>query len=361
MADFYLGRYMVTASEFCLFLKERGNPECRYLYDDEARLEHIQEVIEYYRENYWDALPDSASKAERSRRDRHREKWMKRLEGIQARPACNIVRDPKTGEYRPRGELEYCPANCVTFVGAVEYCKWLSRRTGRRYRLPTEAEWEYAARGSEGRWFPWGYEEQRLSHEEDQAPRPCVLASQLALGPTHAFPHVNVGSCPHGNTPDGIADMVEYLLQWCSDGYSKTYYKVSPSVNPQGPHVAEEEFESHPRVLRGGSALMEGSSGYNQMPAWVRMSSLPRLVHVEGRGWLDVGQLMQERVGKMRRPPLWLELLATLPPETYSRDLPSEVLRYQSRIVDRIGMRSSRCGLRVVMDPERSARHGTSK
>ena len=138
VSDFYLGKYLVAVLRV-LRLPERvqGNPDQRYMFDDE----------------YFRTL---------AMRDLRRPRYAMREEQLQAEAAkqqmlirCAIVRDPKTGLYGPRGNLGYCPVHCVTWVGAAEYCRWLSRRTGRPYRLPTEAEWEYAARGVEET-FPVG-------------------------------------------------------------------------------------------------------------------------------------------------------------------------------------------------------------
>jgi len=62
------------------------------------------------------------------------------------------------GRYVPRKNAEHAPANLVTWKGAVLFCQWLSDKTGKIYRLPSEAEWEFAARGMEGRKYPWGDE-----------------------------------------------------------------------------------------------------------------------------------------------------------------------------------------------------------
>ncbi|MCP4644266.1 MAG: formylglycine-generating enzyme family protein [bacterium] len=113
------------------------------------------------------------------------------------------------GLYFPREGAEDAPANQVTWLGAHEYCEWLSKRTGRIFRLPTEAEWEYAARGSEGRAWPWG----------DAAPR----QSQGTRWERWRSPSndVAVGSFPSNATPEGVEDMLAYIIgEWCVNKYA---------------------------------------------------------------------------------------------------------------------------------------------
>ncbi len=104
------------------------------------------------------------------------------------------------------------PVVAVSWNGAVRYCEWLGHG---RFRLPTEAEWEFAARGGvEGKRYPWG----------DDAPDDS--ARRLA-GPER------VGQrAPNGY---GLYDMCENVHEWCADWYAADYYAVSPPRNPRGP------------------------------------------------------------------------------------------------------------------------------
>jgi formylglycine-generating enzyme required for sulfatase activity len=126
------------------------------------------------------------------------------------------------------------PVVAVTWFEATEYCRWLSGATGANYRLPTEAEWERAARGGhEGFDYPWGNdppetrsEYQRRWGGEVRGPLPVGLAEPNAYG---------------------IFDLCENVHEWCADWFEAGYYAVSPGRNPQGPESGER------RSSRGGS------------------------------------------------------------------------------------------------------------
>lgn len=120
------------------------------------------------------------------------------------------------------------PVVAVSWFDAVAYCDWLSGVTGRRIRLPSEAEWECAARGgAEGMRYPWGNE---LPPQDDD---------RFANGPEPVGRH----------TPNayGLHDLCENAHEWCSDWYAPDYYAVSPERNPRGPESGRR------RVSRGGS------------------------------------------------------------------------------------------------------------
>jgi formylglycine-generating enzyme required for sulfatase activity len=123
------------------------------------------------------------------------------------------------------------PVVGVSWFEAVRYCECLSAQTGRRFRLPTEAEWERASRGgSEGALFPWG-----------DAPPESLLgyADRWKTGPEPV-----ADAAP--NT-FGLFNMCDNVHEWCADWYAPSYYAVSPERNPRGPETGDR------RASRGGS------------------------------------------------------------------------------------------------------------
>jgi len=126
------------------------------------------------------------------------------------------------------------PIVSVSWVEAAKYCQWLSGATGRRYRLPTEAEWERAARGGiENRLYPWG-DEPPDSRAEYQSRWGAEVRGPLAVGRGVANPY-------------GLYDLCENVHEWCEDWYRADYYAQSPERNPCGPATGER------RASRGGS------------------------------------------------------------------------------------------------------------
>ena len=165
------------------------------------------------------------------------------------------------------------PVVQVSWYGAAAYCNWRSQQEGfescydvstwecdfskHGFRLPTEAEWEYAARGGQNspyRRFPWGHTD-NISHS---------LANYFSASESEYYYNV---SPPVGNHPSyndgvfpytapvnsfqpngyGLYNMAGNVFEWCNDFYSETYYAVSPSDNPTGP------VDGDYRIIRGGA------------------------------------------------------------------------------------------------------------
>ncbi|MBI2817712.1 MAG: formylglycine-generating enzyme family protein [Acidobacteria bacterium] len=126
------------------------------------------------------------------------------------------------------------PVVAVSWNDAVNYCDWLSAVAGRRNRLPTEAEWERAARaGLEIQQYPWGDEP------------PLENAEYLRRWGGRVTGPLPVGS----GTPNGFGlyDICENVHEWCADWFDPAYYSISPLRNPQGPATGDR------RASRGGS------------------------------------------------------------------------------------------------------------
>ncbi|TAL11111.1 MAG: hypothetical protein EPO02_05510 [Nitrospirae bacterium] len=125
------------------------------------------------------------------------------------------------------------PVIGITWDDAVEYCKSKGKR------LPTEAEWEKAARGIDGRRYPWGSERANLFWANFD--KCCVWAGYSLL--------TEVGSLEKGASPYGAQDMAGNAREWVQDWYGERYYASSPGKNPAGPGHGTE------KVVRGGGWL----------------------------------------------------------------------------------------------------------
>lgn len=125
------------------------------------------------------------------------------------------------------------PVTPVSWHDAIAFCEWVNQQTGVKVRLPTEAEWEKAARGTDGRVYPWG----------NELPDSMRCNFKHFVGDTTPVGQYS----PLGDSPYGCADMAGNVLEWVADWYDANYYTRSPNRNPTGSDSGTE------RVLRGGA------------------------------------------------------------------------------------------------------------
>ncbi len=144
------------------------------------------------------------------------------------------------------------PVICVSWNDASAFCAWLSKKENKKYRLPTEAEWEYSCRAGTTTRFYCGNDPEGLAKFENVADR--SLKTKVTWTPTIASDDGYVATSPVGKfkpNPFGLYDMHGNAYEWCADWYGKDFYATSPAVDPTGPTSGTD------RVFRGGAWIGE--------------------------------------------------------------------------------------------------------
>ena len=166
------------------------------------------------------------------------------------------------------------PVVCVSWNDAQAYCRWLSTTDQRKYRLPTEAEWEYAARAGTQTWYSWGnlpddaYRHANVADAALERLHPETTRYQRAYGldsdecsDGHAFTAPTASFTPN---PAGLHDMHGNAWEWCQDIWQEDHYaqlfkslsrqelEEAEVTDPSGPQDTEQQKHGNWRVLRGG-------------------------------------------------------------------------------------------------------------
>ncbi len=144
-------------------------------------------------------------------------------------PNCNIGNPERKNH----------PANCVTWHGAKAYCEWLGKR------LPTEAEWEYAAKSGKVQIYPWG------NTPEASCDNTVMKSSANGCGTNTTYP---VGSRPSGASEQGIYDLSGNVAEYTADWYEKKFYSTDEASQKDTQGPAEPEKDKY-KVIRGGSYI----------------------------------------------------------------------------------------------------------
>lgn len=178
--------------------------------------------------------------------------WQWRTENKRVQPAC-------WDNAKYNGDHQ--PVVCVTLYEAMAFARWLSAQTGQTYRLPTEAEWEKAARGTDGRIYPWG--------DTWDAKRANTYES--GFGST-----VSVGQYPGGASPYGALDMMGNAWEWTQSELQGYEYSLT---QPAGESLSTIKADRH-YVLRGGA--WTGDHSYDRCAA--RQAEHPYIINTYGIG-----------------------------------------------------------------------------
>jgi formylglycine-generating enzyme required for sulfatase activity len=212
---YWMGKYPVTVGQFKKFVEDTG-----YVTDAESGQGSWQ---------FWEG------------------RWVVRLDGSWKNP------------YFEQGEDH--PVVSISWNDALAFCKWLSDRTGVTFKLPTAAQWEKGARGTDERIYPWGNaipDGTRANYADIHFWKKYDDSRQSDKNVDDGFVETSpVGSFPAGASPYGLLDMAGNVWEWCMDVYNGNYYTNSPYKNPTGPPDTGQPDQE--RVNRGGGSWTDRS------------------------------------------------------------------------------------------------------
>jgi formylglycine-generating enzyme required for sulfatase activity len=254
IAAFSIGMFPVTNTEWRCFMEAGGYEDERWWDTDGARAwrrgemvdENLREHCRYFRKHLlkYSGLLDQYEFNHESQRDLWRE-WMALDDeafevALDAQCRMTCMTEPKVWRHE-RFNAAAQPVVGVCWYEARAYCNWLGAQTGLAFRLPTEVEWEVAARGFEGRTYAFGeaYDLMRGNTRWQKLKRPSP-----------------VGVFEAGDTSEGVADMAGNVLEWTGSLWGQDIVETPHYTYPYFPEDGRENAHAPPdcgRVLRGGS------------------------------------------------------------------------------------------------------------
>ena len=236
--------------------------------------------MEYFPEGEFE-MGSPEGKGKKNEHPRHKvylsafflDKYEVTFSDFEAYLAANLKKYPTiTGwiDRKPRSDMIKKPIFGLQWKRCRNYCSWRGKR------MPTEAEWERAAKGKENRAYPWGNAEP--DKKRANFGKCCFIQKGKVL--------TEVGHYEMGMTPEGIYDLGGNVAEWVNDWYDKKYYHKTPYKNPQGPKKGKYH------VIKGGA--------WNSLPTYLRSSS--RYGDSDAKDYYGIGCRCAKNAGLFYKP-----------------------------------------------------------